>query len=81
MSGTFGGINWGSGSKFTQVELDPAGGFSYMDMGTTQMLSVPYALYAAQSGSAISETDPQVSSSTANRVPKWNGTTLTDGTL
>jgi len=46
-SGTFAGINWGSGSKWLQVEVDASGGSSYTDMGTSQLLSVPYALYAA----------------------------------
>jgi hypothetical protein len=46
VSGTFSGINWGKNAKFLQVELDPAGGSSYTDLGTTQMMSVPYALYA-----------------------------------
>jgi len=81
VSGTFASINWGGGSKFAQVELDPAGGSAYVDMGTTQMLSVPYALYAASSGSAVTETDPQVNSTATNQVPKWNGTTLTDGVM
>ena len=44
--GTFPSIDWGGGSKFIQVEMDPAGGISYTDMGTQQMLSVPYALNA-----------------------------------
>ena len=44
--GTFAGINWGTGNKYLQVELDPAGGSNYIDMGTTQLVSVPYALYA-----------------------------------
>jgi hypothetical protein len=48
VSGTFSGINWGKNAKFLQVELDPAGGSSYTDLGTTQMMSVPYALYAGQ---------------------------------
>ncbi len=48
--GTFLGINWAIGTKFLQVELDPAGGTSYINLGTTQMMSVPYALYAATSG-------------------------------
>jgi uncharacterized protein (TIGR02145 family) len=48
VSGTFSGINWGKNAKFLQVELDPAGGSSYTDLGTTQMMSVPYALYAAE---------------------------------
>src|SRR5688572_27112372 len=50
ISGTFLGINWGSGAKFLQVEVDITGGSSYSDMGTTQLLSVPYALYAETSG-------------------------------
>jgi hypothetical protein len=46
VSGTFSGINWGSNSKYMQVEMDPTGGSSYIDMGTQQMMSVPYALYS-----------------------------------
>lgn len=53
LSGTFAGINWGSGAKFIQVELDPAGGTSYIDMGTSQMMSVPYALYALEAGGSL----------------------------
>jgi hypothetical protein len=44
--GTFSAVNWGSDDYFLQIELDAAGGTSYTDMGTTQLLSVPYALYA-----------------------------------
>ncbi len=47
-SGTFGTINWGSGSHYIKVELDPAGGTSFQAMGTVQLLSVPYALYAGE---------------------------------
>jgi len=46
VTGTLSGINWGTGAKYLQVELDPAGGVAYTDMGTTQLNSVPYALYA-----------------------------------
>ncbi len=45
--GTFTGINWATGSKFLQVELDAAGGTNYTTMGNSQLQSVPYALYAA----------------------------------
>ena len=48
-SGTFNTINWGNGNKYIQVEMDPMGGSSYMDMGTTQLMSVPFAMYAANS--------------------------------
>lgn len=175
VSGTLPGVAWGSGSKFLQVEMDPAGGSSYINMGTTKMMSVPFALYSGSSGSSgytggtgidvtgttitntspdqpvtltgsgattvtgtypnftvtstdnnttynagtgidvtgttitntapdqpvtltgggatavtgtypnftvnTTETDPAVSSTTNNKVPKWNGTTLTDGSI
>jgi hypothetical protein len=44
VAGTFAGINWGKNAKFMQVELAPAGGSSYTDVSTTQMMSVPYAM-------------------------------------
>ncbi|MBK7306679.1 MAG: hypothetical protein IPI88_06305 [Chitinophagaceae bacterium] len=51
-TGTIAGINWtafgvGSGTKFLQVEIDPIGGTNYFNVGSTQLLSVPYSLYAA----------------------------------
>ncbi|MDB5285025.1 MAG: hypothetical protein JWO06_4100 [Bacteroidota bacterium] len=42
-------VNWSTGAKFMQIELDPANGSNFSDMGTSQLLSVPYALYAANS--------------------------------
>ena len=53
VTGMFSGINWGTNAKFLQVELDPAGGTSYIDMGTQQMMSVPYAKYAETSGTSL----------------------------
>ena len=44
-TGTFSTINWGSGSYYLGIELNSGNG--YVAMGTTQLLSVPYALYAA----------------------------------
>ena len=46
ISGTFSGINWASGEYFVKTETDPAGGTNYTISGTSQLLSVPYALYA-----------------------------------
>ena len=46
VSGTFSSINWSTNAKYLQVEMDPTGGTSYINMGTTQMMSVPYALYS-----------------------------------
>lgn len=47
VTGTLGGVTWGTGDKYIKVEIDPAAGTSYTDMGTAQLLSVPYAIYAA----------------------------------
>ena len=44
--GIFQDIQWGSNSHFIQIEIDPAGGQSFIPMGTAQLLAVPYALYA-----------------------------------
>jgi hypothetical protein len=49
VTGTFAGINWGAGSHFIKTEIDPAGGSNYTISGTSQLLSVPYALYAGSS--------------------------------
>jgi uncharacterized protein (TIGR02145 family) len=46
VNGTFSGINWGKNAKFLQVELNTTGGTTYTDLGTTQMMSVPYALHS-----------------------------------
>jgi len=47
VSGTVAGINWATGDKYMKVEIDPTGGSSYVNLGTSQLLSVPYAMYAA----------------------------------
>jgi hypothetical protein len=44
--GSFAGVDWGSGPYYLEVGLDAAGGSNYLVMGTQQMLSVPYALFA-----------------------------------
>ena len=49
-SGDFTTINWGTDSYFVQIELDETGGGTYQLMGTSQLLSVPYAIYANKSG-------------------------------
>jgi uncharacterized protein (TIGR02145 family) len=39
-------INWATGPYFIKTETDPTGGQNYTITGTSQLLSVPYALYA-----------------------------------
>jgi hypothetical protein len=46
VTGTFSGINWGTGTYFIKTETDITGGTNYTISGASQLLSVPYALYA-----------------------------------
>ena len=73
-TGTFAGINWATGPYFIKTEIDPTGGSNYTITGTQEMLSVPYAMYAAKSGDATTMGAIGGSSST-------NGGTITAGVL
>ena len=46
ITGPFSGIGWSSSDKYLQVEIDPAGGTTFTDMGTSQFVSVPYSYLA-----------------------------------
>ena len=48
LSGNFANINWANGPFFVKTETDPNGGNNYTITNTSQLLSVPYALYAAK---------------------------------
>lgn len=59
-------VNWGNGPKFLQVEIDVANGTNYTNMGTTQLMSVPYALHAGNT------TPPP--GNAAGDIMVWSGT-------
>ncbi|MFO0469123.1 MAG: fibrobacter succinogenes major paralogous domain-containing protein [Bacteroidota bacterium] len=48
LSGVFGNINWGGSAHFIKLEADFSGGNSYVLLGTQELMSVPYALYASK---------------------------------
>jgi hypothetical protein len=48
---TFSAISWESANHFLKVSMDITGGTAYVDMDTSQLLSVPYSLYSGRSGS------------------------------
>jgi hypothetical protein len=50
MSGTFATINWAAGPYFIKTETDPTGGTVYTIAGTSELMSVPYALFSANAG-------------------------------
>tara|TARA_B110000046_G_scaffold180871_1_gene212158 strand:+ start:2190 stop:3023 length:834 start_codon:yes stop_codon:yes gene_type:complete len=45
-SDTFSNIDWSSGPYFIKTETDPTGGSNYTIIGTSQLMSVPFALHA-----------------------------------
>ena len=47
-------INWGAGPYFLKMEMDPVAGNNFVLLGTSQILSVPYALFAGRSAYADS---------------------------
>jgi hypothetical protein len=49
---TFKDIKWETGNKYIRVAIDPKGGSDFVDAGTNQLLSVPYAIYADKAGMA-----------------------------
>lgn len=59
VNGTIAGVTWASGLKFVKVEIDPDNGTNFSLAGTAQLLSVPYALYAAN-GPTGAKGDPGV---------------------
>ncbi|MEO7080513.1 MAG: hypothetical protein ABIY71_03260, partial [Flavobacteriales bacterium] len=74
VAGSLSGINWNGGPYFLKSEIDPNGGTSYSITGTTQLLSVPYALHAESVGT---EADPAFTASpaagiTGANITNWN---------
>ena len=53
-SDVFNDIDWGNGEYYLKVEVDPEGGINYTMNQTSQLLSVPYALYAGNTSVNLS---------------------------
>lgn len=89
VSGVFANIDWSNGPYFIKTETDPLGGTTYTITGVSQLLSVPYALYAETSGTggptgaqgptgATGQTGPAGSANingSSNYVIKFTGST------
>ena len=74
-TGVFSELDWSVGSYFLGIELDTGNG--YTAMGTSQLLSVPFAMYAENSGSSsgypIGGVEGEVLT-IVNGVPTWTNT-------
>ncbi|MCX6271662.1 MAG: hypothetical protein NTU44_10655 [Bacteroidetes bacterium] len=56
-TGEFSVINWGNNTYYLKIEADETGGSNFQWLGTSQLLSVPYALYAAKTGQTLKAGD------------------------
>ena len=65
-TGTFATIDWATGTYYLGIELNTGNGF--VAMGATQLLSVPYALYAKNSGNTMA------AGTEKGQIMYWNGT-------
>jgi len=60
LSGVFDEITWGTDNYFMKLEMDENGGFNFVHIGTSQLLSVPYALYSENTANPEdADADPQ----------------------
>ena len=76
----FSTIDWANGPYFIKTETDPTGGTTYSITGTSQLLSVPYALHAKTAESitgTVTEADPIFVASPANGITSTNITNWT----
>ena len=55
-TGKISDINWGGGSFFLKTETDPTGGANFSIIGTTQLVSVPYAIHSNTSNNLVTPT-------------------------
>ena len=86
VSGVFNTIDWSAGPYYIKTETDPTGGITYTITGTSQLMSVPYALHAKTAESVTgtvnyTESDPIFGASIANAITavdtsNWNNHTV-----
>ena len=67
-AGTFSQIDWSLGNYHMGIEINTGDGF--IDMGKTQLMSVPFALYALNSGTTNNASLPQGTND--GDVLRWN---------
>ena len=61
MNGDFKKIDWSKGPYFIKTETDPEGGFNFRIVGTSELLSVPFALYALNNSAGFDSTSMHTS--------------------
>lgn len=77
ITGTFSGVGWTDADQWMQVEMDPSGGSNYFLMGSSELLSVPYALFAEKVGNVNMGlgdlNDVNLNGLQTGQIIQWNG--------
>ncbi len=75
-NGVFAELDWAAGPYFIKTEADPAGGTDYTIEGVTQILSVPYALFAEKVAGSVAANiyPPTVLATEATNVESFSAT-------
>ena len=80
VTGDWNAINWAAGARFLKTEIDPANGNSFLDFGTVELQSVPYAFVTDQ---VVNQRlgglkDVSASAPAVGDILQWNGTAWTN---
>jgi|GEM_PF-1192694 len=78
LSGVFASIDWSVGPYFIETAVDVTGGTSYVVMGTSQLMSVPYALHAKTADNILND---QVDDADANPTNEIQALSMSNDTL
>lgn len=66
--GSMAAVDWATGAKYIEIEGDLTGGTTYLPFGTSELLSVPYALYSNYAGTAFLPNGTSI-----GNTPYWDG--------
>jgi hypothetical protein len=67
----FAAIDWANGPFFIETAVDIAGGTNYSVLGNSQLISVPYALYAKQAESSVIDLVDDADADPTNEIETW----------
>ncbi|MFT6137820.1 MAG: hypothetical protein ACJAUJ_000906 [Salibacteraceae bacterium] len=83
VSGDFTMIDWSAGPYFIETAVDVTGGISYVVMGTSELMSVPYALHAKTAENVTNDLVDDADANPTNEIQTISRTgttvTLSDG--
>ena len=81
ISGAFTDIPWANGPFFIETQVDPNGGSNYSIIGVSQLLSVPYAMYAKYAENVSGGTNDGGAASTAAIIPIRSSRNIATGDI